>query len=224
MSPAPCHQPPAPGSADLSGQVQGTRKEWRGTSKPQWCTDPLGVEGGFKTEEVHEQITIVLWMVSSHCKNTTLKKQMVSHGEEELPEMQQRQVQGPTPGKGQLQTPGQMGQPVRKELYEEGPGVLLGNKLPMSEQGVLVAKKANGILGYFRNSIAGKSREVILPFYLALVRITWSAVSSSGLLRTRDVELLEWVQHRETKMIKGLEHLTNEERLSKLGLFSLEKR
>lgn len=39
----------------------------------------------------------------------------------------------------------------------------------------------------------------------------------------KGVELLEWIQKRAMKMLRGLEHLSYEESLRELALFSLEK-
>lgn len=48
-------------------------------------------------------------------------------------------------------------------------------------------------------------------------------VQAWGLQYRKDAELLERVQRRATKMIKGLEHLSCTERLRKLSFFRLEK-
>ena len=72
--------------------------------------------------------------------------------------------------------------------------------------------------------MASRVKKVIFPHCSALVRphLEYCIQMWSPQYR-RDMDLLECIQGRATKMIQGMEHLSYEDRLRELGLLSLEE-
>ena len=108
---------------------------------------------------------------------------------------------------------------IESSLTEKDLGIQVGEVLDMSWQRVLAVEKANCIPGSIKSSVASRLREVILPLCSAFVRHyleyfvqLWSPQYK------KDMDLLEQVQRRTMKMIRGLERLFSEERLGRVGI------
>ncbi|PKU37620.1 hypothetical protein llap_12074 [Limosa lapponica baueri] len=103
----------------------------------------------------------------------------------------------------------------------------MDNKMNMSEQ-CCCSKESQQVYmqDCINKGITSRDKEVIIPFNSVLVRphLEYCVQFWSSPHKKKDVDRLERVKRKPTKMIKGLGSLPYEERPRELGLFSLEER
>ena len=116
-------------------------------------------------------------------------------------------------------------QELRSIEEEKDLGVLIHKNTKTSRQCTVAAAKANQILGFIRRTVVSREKSIIINLYKTLVRphLEYCVQAWSPDLQ-KDKNILEKVQRRATKMIKGLEKLQYKERLRECGLTTLEKR
>ena len=120
---------------------------------------------------------------------------------------------------------GLLGKEIESVQQEKDLGVVITNDLKSSNQCIEAVKKAQKLLGYIKRQFRTMYKETILTLYNALVRphLEYAVQFWSPSLR-KDIERLEAVQARATKLIPSIRHLGYVRRLERLNLYLLEKR
>ena len=104
-------------------------------------------------------------------------------------------------------------------------GVRVSSDLRPRNHCIAARNRANRALGFISRSVSHRSAEVILRLYLALVRPHLDyAVQFWSPYYKKDIDSLESVQRRMTKMIQGIRNLPYKDRLKELNLHSLQRR
>ena len=129
-------------------------------------------------------------------------------------------------GHGNLNVNYKMGDTVLgTTVKEKDLGVTISADMKVSEQCGIAASKGNQILGLIRRNITYKGKKLIIPLYKAIVRPHLEyCIQAWRPYRKKDIDTLERIQRRATKMIPELRDLSYEECLKECGLTTLETR
>jgi hypothetical protein len=129
-------------------------------------------------------------------------------------------------GKGNPKNQYTLGNSILKHSERERDlGVIIDKTMKFSEQVNSAVGKANSVLGMIKRNITCKNKNVITKLYKSLVRpILEYCVQVWRPHLRKDIDKMERVQHRATRMMEECKGLCYEDRLKVTGLMSLEDR
>ena len=108
-------------------------------------------------------------------------------------------------------------------VKEKDLGLTISADKKVSEHCAIAAAKGNQILGLIRRNIVYKEKELIIPLYKTIVKPHLQyCIQAWRPYRKKDIDILERVQRRATKMIQKLRNISYEMRLKECGLTTLE--
>ena len=114
---------------------------------------------------------------------------------------------------------------IASSIKERDLGVIIDKSLKFSEQCNKAAKSANMTLGMIKRNVVSRDKDIIVKLYKALVRpkLDYCVQAWRPYLK-KDIENLEKVQRRATKLISQCRGLSYHDRLKITGLTTLEER
>ena len=108
---------------------------------------------------------------------------------------------------------------------EKDLGVTFSADMKVSEQCRIAASKGNQVLGLIRRTITYKEKQLIVFLFKAIVRPHLEyCIQAWKPYRKKDIDKLERIQRRATKIIPELRDLSYESHLLQGGLTALETR
>jgi len=114
---------------------------------------------------------------------------------------------------------------LESTVEEKDLGVTTSRDLKSHEQCVQAAKKAQSVLGMIKRHLKVIDKEDFKLLYKTYIRphLEYCVQAWSPHLK-KDIECLERIQHRATKMVRGLKRKPYDERLKILGMYTLQQR
>ena len=104
-------------------------------------------------------------------------------------------------------------------------GVIIDDLCSPSEHIQVITKKANGVLSQLHRTLLSRNQEVVSNLFKTFVRpILESAVPAWCPWEKKDINAIEKVQRRATRMIPGLGAMEYEDRLKHCNMITLEQR